>query len=137
VPSFFFLPHFPGGFGLHPHAGEVFETFWRADGGIARAEGEEAFPKVLSGMLRFIFSQRLKDSSPEEAQRFFPALPCIQNLDALSPPDWNCMGPEDFIFAKEAWATSRPRGGAPLLYLLHLSLIEGKTVRLRSSRRSG
>jgi len=117
------------GFTLMP---EKILNFLKADGGIA-GEGEEAFPKVLSKML---------DSSSPGIEGFiskegkgFSGPACIQNLDALSPPDWNCMDLKAY-FAKGGMGNLQTKRGCPFscIYCTY-PLIEGKTVRLRSSQR--
>jgi radical SAM superfamily enzyme YgiQ (UPF0313 family) len=117
------------GFTLMP---EMILNFLEADGGIA-GEGEEAFPKVLSGMLGSS-SPWVEGFISREAKDFSgPA--CIQNLDTLSSPDWNCMDLKTY-FAKGGMGNLQTKRGCPFscIYCTY-PLIEGKAVRLRSPRR--
>jgi radical SAM superfamily enzyme YgiQ (UPF0313 family) len=60
---------------------------------------------------------------------------CIQNLDLLSSPDWNCMDLKAY-FAKGGMGNLQTKRGCPFscIYCTY-PLIEGKAVRLRSPRR--
>jgi radical SAM superfamily enzyme YgiQ (UPF0313 family) len=103
-----------------------------ADGGIA-GEGEEAFPKVLGKMFNS-FSPGVDGFISKEGKDF-PGPACIQDLDALSSPDWNCMDLKTY-FAKGGMGNLQTKRGCPFscIYCTY-PLIEGKTVRLRSPRR--
>jgi len=124
-------PIFLGGSGFTLMPEKVL-NFLEADGGVA-GEGEEAFPKVLSGML---------DSSSPGVEGFisreakdFSGPACIQNLDGLSSPDWSCMDLKTY-FAKGGMGNLQTKRGCPFscIYCTY-PLIEGKAVRLRSPRR--
>jgi radical SAM superfamily enzyme YgiQ (UPF0313 family) len=124
-------PIFLGGSGFTLMPEKVL-NFLEADGGIA-GEGEEAFPKVLSRMLG-LFSPEVEGFISREVKDFSgPA--CIQDLDALSSPDWSCMDLKTY-FAKGGMGNLQTKRGCPFscIYCTY-PLIEGKAVRLRSPRR--
>ncbi len=117
------------GFTLMP---EKILNFLEADGGIA-GEGEEAFPKVLTGMLGSSYPE-VEGFISREAKDFSgPA--CIQNLDGLSSPDWSCMDLKTY-FAKGGMGNLQTKRGCPFscIYCTY-PLIEGKAVRLRLPQR--
>jgi radical SAM superfamily enzyme YgiQ (UPF0313 family) len=124
-------PIFLGGSGFTLMPGKVL-NFLEADGGIA-GEGEEAFPRVLSGMLNSSIPSFEGFISREAKDFSGPA--CIQNLDALSSPDWNCIDLKTY-FAKGGMGNLQTKRGCPFscIYCTY-PLIEGKAVRLRSPQR--
>ncbi len=117
------------GFTLMP---EMILDFLEADGGIA-GEGEEAFPKVLSGMVDS--SSPLIEGFISRGAKDFSGLACIQDLDTLSSPDWTCMDLKTY-FARGGMGNLQTKRGCPFscIYCTY-PLIEGKVVRLRSPRR--
>ncbi|NWF54580.1 MAG: radical SAM protein [Syntrophaceae bacterium] len=117
------------GFTLMP---ERILSFLEADGGIA-GEGEEAFPKVLSGMLDSSFPRIEGFISRESKELSGPSW--VQNLDSLSSPDWTCMDLKAY-FAKGGMGNLQTKRGCPFscIYCTY-PLIEGTAVRLRSPRR--
>jgi len=124
-------PIFLGGSGFTLMPEKVL-NFLEADGGIA-GEGEEAFPRVLSGMLGSS-SPGVEGFISREGKDFSgPA--CIKNLDGLSSPDWNCLDLKAY-FAKGGMGNLQTKRGCPFscIYCTY-PLIEGRTVRLRSPRR--
>lgn len=116
------------GFTLMP---EAILNFLEADGGIA-GEGEEAFARVLGRGTG-------RPTSPVEGfivkgEKNFPGPACIQDLNSLPSPDWNCLDFKNY-FAKGGMGNLQTKRGCPFscIYCTY-PLIEGKAVRLRSPR---
>jgi radical SAM superfamily enzyme YgiQ (UPF0313 family) len=117
------------GFTLMP---EAILNFLEADGGIA-GEGEEAFARVLG-------QGAGRSPSPVEGfiakgEKNLSGPACIQDLDSLPSPDWNCLDLKNY-FGRGGMGNLQTKRGCPFscIYCTY-PLIEGKAVRLRSPRR--